>query len=169
MWSSACAGVLLTAIWWDVKTHRIPNPLVLLGMALGLLTSTLEGGVGWTSSIYGCVVGLAVFLPLYLLRILGAGDVKLLGAAGSFVGYPDVLAVALLTGLAGGVLALLMALHHRQLGRMWQQMHEGLIGFVLQVTSGGRPRQWVMVVGPHRLPYAIAIALGTLVHEYLKN
>ncbi len=169
MWSSACAGVLLTAIWWDVKTHRIPNVLVLAGLALGLMTSVLPGGVGWLSSLYGCAIGLAIFLPLYVLRILGAGDVKLLAAVGSFVGYPDVLAVALLTGLAGGVLALLMAIRHRQLGRMWQQVHQALIGFVMQIASGGRPRQWVMVVGPHRLPYAVAIALGTLIHGYLKN
>jgi len=169
IWPIACTGLLVAAIWSDVKTHRIPNLLVLAGLALGFLTSVLPGGVGWQSALYGSLVGLALFLPLYLLRILGAGDVKLLAAVGSLVGFPDVCIVALLTGLAGGILAVVMALRHHQLIKMCQQLYEGLIGFFMQIASGGRPRQWVMVVGPHRLPYALAIALGTVSQLYLKN
>jgi len=167
MWILACSTLLLSAVWWDVKTHRIPNQLVLLGLGLGLATSFLPNGIGWQGAALGSLAGLAVFLPLYLLRILGAGDVKLLSAVGAFVGYPGILAVALLTGLAGGILALLLAMRLRQLRHMWSQIHQGLLGFVIQIASGGRPRQWVMVVGPHRLPYALAIALGTLGYLYL--
>jgi hypothetical protein len=75
--------------------------------------------------------------------------------------------VALFTGLAGGFLALMLAIRHRQLRQMWRQVNQGLLGFVMQIASGGRPRQWVMVVGPHRLPYALAIALGTASYVYL--
>jgi prepilin peptidase CpaA len=165
----ACTLLLLSAVWWDVKTHRIPNQLVLLGLLMGAISSLLPTGIGWQDAALGSFAGLVAFLPLYLLRILGAGDVKLLAAVGAFVGYPGVLTVALLTGLAGGVLALLLAIRHHQLNQMWQQTKQGLIGFVMQIASGGRPRQWVMVVGPHRLPYALAIALGTLSYVYLKN
>jgi prepilin peptidase CpaA len=165
----ACTLLLLSAVWWDVKTHRIPNQLVLLGLLVGWLSSLLPAGIGWQDAALGSLAGLVAFLPLYLLRILGAGDVKLLAAVGAFVGYPGVLTVALLSGLAGGVLALFMAIRHRQLTQIWQQVQQGLIGFVMQIASGGRPRQWVMVVGPHRLPYAMAIALGTLGYVYIKN
>lgn len=166
MWTIACTLFLLCAVWCDVKTHRIPNQLVLLGLGLGFATSFLPGGIGWQDAVLGSLTGLAVFLPLYLLRILGAGDVKLLSAMGAFVGYPGILTVALFTGLAGGVLALMLAIRYRQLHQMWTRVHQGLLGFVMQMASGGRPRQWVMVVGPHRLPYALAIALGTLSYVY---
>jgi prepilin peptidase CpaA len=166
MWSLACTLLLMSAVWWDVNTHRIPNQLVLLGLATGVATSLLPAGIGWQDAALGSLAGLAAFLPLYLLRILGAGDVKLLAAVGAFVGYPGVLSVALLTGLAGGILALLLAIRHRQLHHMWGHVHQGMVGFVMQIASGGRPRQWVMVVGPHRLPYALAIAMGTASYLY---
>jgi prepilin peptidase CpaA len=156
-----CGFMLLLAVGWDVKTHRIPNQLVIGGGLIGLATAFLPDGIGWQSSILGSIAGLAVFLPLYMLRILGAGDVKLLSAVGSFVGYPGILTVALFTGLIGGILAFLLAMHHRQLRLMLNQVHQGLVVFLMQIASGGRPRQWIMVVGPHRLPYALAIALGT--------
>jgi len=167
MWIIACTLLLLCAVWCDIKTHRIPNQLVLLGVVIGFATSLLQGGIGWQDAALGCIAGLAVFLPLYLLRVLGAGDVKLLSAVGAFVGYPGILTVALFTGLAGGILALLLAIRHRQLRQMWRQVNQGLLSFVMQIASGGRPRQWVMVVGPHRLPYALAIALGTASYVYL--
>jgi prepilin peptidase CpaA len=159
----------LLAIGWDVKTHRIPNVLVLVGLSLGLLISTWPGGIGLGHALYGGLTGLAVYLPLYLLRILGAGDVKLMAAVGAFVGFPDVMTVALITALAGLILSVLIAIRHRQLHQMTQHVYQGLIGFMWQIASGGRPQQWVMVIGPHRLPYAMAIGLGTLTHLYIQT
>ncbi|PIT76293.1 prepilin peptidase [Limnohabitans sp. B9-3] len=169
MWTFACSLLLIAAMWWDVRTHRIPNPLVLLGWAVGMAIAWQPDGIGWIDAAEGSLAGLAVFLPFYLLRILGAGDVKLLAAVGAFVGFPGILTVAMLTGVSGGVLALLIALRHGQLTVMWQNVHQGVLGFVMQMASGGRPRQWVMVVGPHRLPYALAIGLGTLGYVLLNN
>ncbi len=167
VWSVACASLLMMAIGWDVKTHRIPNVLVLVGLALGLLISTWPGGIGFSHALYGGLAGLAVYLPLYMLRILGAGDVKLMSAVGAFVGFPDVMAVALITALVGLILSVLIAIRYRQLQQMGKHVYQGLIGFMWQIASGGRPRQWVMVIGPHRLPYAMAIGLGTLTHVYM--
>jgi prepilin peptidase CpaA len=169
MWMIACTLMLLSAMWWDVRTHRIPNLLIFLGWTTGIGISVLPHGIGWQNAAFGSLTGLAIFLPFYLLRILGAGDVKLLAAVGTFVGFPGILTVALLTGVSGGVLALLIAMRHGQLTLMWQNIHQGVLGFVMQIASGGRPRQWAMVVGPHRLPYALAIGLGTLGYVYLKN
>ncbi len=160
----ACAAVLSLAVWFDVKSSRIPNALVVSGLSLGLLISLMDGGMGWRQAITAAIVGLAVFLPLYLLRILGAGDVKLLAVVGSFVGYPAILSVALLTALCGGLLALAWAAWHRKLKTVFKQVYMGALGFGMQISSGMVPRQWTMVVGTERLPYAMAIALGTLLH-----
>ena len=169
IWSLTGGALLLAAMGWDVKTHRIPNGLVATGLVLGLLIAMLPGGLGLMPALYGGLVGLAVYLPLYFLRILGAGDVKLLAAVGVYVGFPNVMGVALLTALIGMVLSVLIALRHHQLQHMVKQVYQGLVGFVFQMASGGRPRQWVMVVGPHRLPYALAMAMGTLTHLLLTN
>ena len=168
-WLSAGAALLVLAMWCDVQSHRIPNPLVGAGLLMGAGLSLFDGGLGWRESLLAATAGIAAFLPLYLLRILGAGDVKLMGAVGSFVGYPGVLSVALLTALAGAVLAVLIAIRQRRLRSMVQQMGMGLLGLFYQVTSGGRPRQWVMVVGPHRMPYACAIGMGTVSHFFMNH
>ena len=82
--------LLLIAARSDIKTRRIPNWLVLSGIVIGLLANGLlpaglginntfvPGGLGWLGAIQGMGLGLAVLLPLYLLRAMGAGDVTML-------------------------------------------------------------------------------------------
>src|SRR5690348_16655973 len=95
------------ACWFDVRTRRIPNALTFGGAALGVLMATIaHGGSGAISSLLGLIVGLALFLPFWLLRGLGAGDVKLMAALGAWLGMPVVLMVAFYTALAGGALAI---------------------------------------------------------------
>ena len=165
----ACTFLLALAVWWDIHTQRIPNTLVLIGLVLGYASACLPNGIGWQSSALGSLVGLGVFLPLYVLRILGAGDVKLLAAVGAFVGYPSILKVALLTGFAGGILSLMWAWRYGDLQAMLIRMHTGVLSFVINAFSGGRLQQWRMVVGTYRLPYALAIALGTFSQIYLSH
>ena len=64
------------------------------------------GRIGVVQSLLGLAAGLALFMPLYLLRALGAGDVKLLAMVGAWLGAPLLLGAALLTLLAGGAMAL---------------------------------------------------------------
>ncbi len=163
----AGAGILLSAVVLDVKSGRIPNLLVLSGLVLGLLISLMDGGIGWRQALGGALLGMAAFMPLYLLKILGAGDVKLLAVVGSLVGYPAIFSVALLSALMGGLLSLGIALWHQRLRAVCRQVYDSGIGFGLQISSGHMPRHWVMVVGTQRLPYAMAIALGTCFHGYL--
>ena len=159
--------LLSLAVWWDFKTHRIPNKLILLGMCLGSIFSILPNGVGWLNALLGWSVGLVVFMPFYLLRVLGAGDVKLLATVGAFMGYPAVLLVALFSCLAGGFLSILIALHQRQLIQMSRNLYQGLMLFCLQITSGRKTSQWSMTTSQKRLPYALAIALGTLYYAFV--
>ncbi len=61
------------------------------------------------TSATGWFVGIALFFPIFALGGLGAGDVKLLGAIGAWLGPSVVLRVALYSTMAGGVLALALA------------------------------------------------------------
>ena len=82
-------GLLLIAAVSDYRTRRIPNELVLAGAAAGLLGNTLFSTLpldGFVTALQGLATGLAAFLPLYLLRLMGAGDVKLMAMVGAFLG-----------------------------------------------------------------------------------
>ena len=136
-----CLLVLLVlALRYDIGGYRIPNTLVYGGALLGvLLNSCLPGGLGPLAALQGLSLALLLLLPAYGLGAMGAGDVKLLAMVGAFLGPWQVLGVLLATFLAGGMLALWMLLHHRR-----------------------RP---VLVDAPKiTLPYAVAIAAGTLAY-----
>lgn len=90
----------------DVRFRRIPNLLTAGGLLLGLALGFADGRVdGLLESVAGAGTGLLLFLPLYALGVMGAGDVKLLASAGSFLGFPAIVWGALCTAIAGGVLA----------------------------------------------------------------
>ncbi len=106
-------AVLLIAAVTDLRSHAIPKWLTLPAMVGGLVGHTLfNGQPGLLYSIKGLGLGLALLLIPYLMGGMGAGDVKLLAAVGSFVGPSGVLAAALVTALLGGVYAVAVLMRH---------------------------------------------------------
>src|SRR3989442_6796607 len=102
---TVAVGVALVACVWDLHTRRIPNLLTLGAALVALIVSTST--IGWPglgSSMGGWVLGTALWLPLYALGGMGAGDVKLLAAIGAWLGPADVFHVALYAGFAAGIL-----------------------------------------------------------------
>ena len=102
--------LLLSVLAWaareDLLRHRIPNELNLAAMLAAIGLAYSSGGThGVASSVAGAAVGCAAFAPFYLLRGMGAGDVKLMAAAGAFLGPADALAAAALAIVMGGALA----------------------------------------------------------------
>lgn len=152
-------GMLAYASVSDLRTRRIPNWLVLLLAVSGLLFSTVVDPLlpGMWNGLRGLGLGLALWLPLYLLGWLGAGDVKLFAAAGAWLGPAGALEGTVFAGLAGGVLAIAWLLYRR-----------GLMGPVVAVAFARLGWRELVRAPRHvplreRLPYGIALALGALV------
>jgi prepilin peptidase CpaA len=163
------AGALvLIACIPDLRTRRIPNVLTLGAALVGLAFHAFDSGwSGLASSAGGWTLGVALFLPMFALRGMGAGDVKLLAAVGAWLGPAQVLWVALLTSVAGGVLGLAVALLHGYLSKMMSNLHLLLTSWWI---SGLRPIPQMTLAdhrGP-RLAYAVPIAVGTMVTLWLK-
>lgn len=161
---AALAAMLLVAMWQDAAMRRIPNTLVLWGSLTALGLSVSPHGIGLGSAIAGGMVGFFGFLLLYLLRGVGAGDMKLAGATGLFLGYPNMLWVNLLILLSGGVLSIGWALITSQLGSVLQNLKTGLAQIWLNRQHGHLATPTALPVGRTRVPYAIAIGAGTAVH-----
>ncbi|HEY8608154.1 MAG TPA: A24 family peptidase [Noviherbaspirillum sp.] len=166
--------VLLTAaVWEDSRRRRIPNHLVLAGIGVGLgcnallpqgfgFASVLPGALGFWSALAGAGVGLALLAPLYLLRALGAGDVKLMAMVGAFLGPHMMVGVALATFVLGGILALAQALRRRSLPLLAANLHAMLMSCVFKLALRQLPVPVRMPRSAGRMPYALAIAAGTL-------
>lgn len=161
-------GVVLTAAVIDVRTHRIPNILTFGSAAAALVYHLWTAGAhGLGASAAGWAIGVGLFLPMFLLRGMGGGDVKLLGAVGSWLGPMGALYAGLYSVLAGGVMALVVGGMHGYLGKAFSNIW-GLLG--LWRTAGIQPLPGLTIedsVGP-RLAYGVAIAVGTLATVWLK-
>lgn len=173
--------LLLLAVKCDVKNHRIPNLLVFCGAGLGvLLNSVLPQGYGFISSLTGALgfwkalaglgLGLTIMLPLYMLRALGAGDVKLMAMVGAFLGPNAIIGTILVTFIVGGVLTLLVVLRNRTWGLLMNNLRTVLMGgFIKTAVLHQLPTIDPASVSAGRLPYGIAIALGTILYTVLEQ
>jgi prepilin peptidase CpaA len=163
---STLMALMLLAAVFDVRSHRIPNRLVLIGIVAGCLCNwilpahTLRQGVLFP--IEGLAVGFALFVPLYLLRAMGAGDVKLMAMVGAFVGPHDALFAALVTMIVGGALAIGYVIVNGTAARLYSNLLSFFYGSVLGVMGGVRPDVHIDAsASAGKLPYAVSIALGT--------
>jgi prepilin peptidase CpaA len=151
----------------DLRTRRIPNLLTYSAAGCALLFHLATqgwSGLGWSAG--GWLLGAALFFPIFALRGMGAGDVKLLAAVGAWVGPAQVVAVALLTSIAGGVLGLAVALGHGYLSTALTNIRVLLTHWRVM---GVRPLPEVSLQGHRgpRLAYALPIAIGTMVTLWL--
>lgn len=167
--------LLLLAAKQDIKSHRISNKIVLVGLVLGIVlngilpegwgfNTQIPGAIGWWAAMKGVAVGMAVLLPLYLLSAMGAGDVKLMGMVGAFLGTNDVLGAVLATFVVGGVMALLIVLWSKQLSAMLHNVKYMLYGSAIKLSVGQAPLMNDLPVSVGKLPYAVAITLGTFAY-----
>ncbi len=151
----------LIAAGWDLASRRIPNLLTVTGMALGLaghLALEREAGLAW--SLAGLVVGLGLLLLPCILGGMGGGDLKLMAALGTLVGPASILEIALVSAVAGGVIALGVALHKRVAHAALRRALS-----VLGIRSRQTPAS-VESAPPARgalgtIPYGVAIGAGT--------
>jgi prepilin peptidase CpaA len=134
------------ALLTDVRYRRIPNWLTGSALLIGLIANLVIGGLqGGLMSLAGVGLGLAVLLPFYVLRTMGAGDVKLLAAFGALLGPQMLIGIAVYGSIVGGIQALIIL---RRLGRVSLTLHQMLVMRTLPSRSGAKA------------PYAVALSAG---------
>lgn len=164
----AVAAVALLALVTDLRSRKVPNPITFGAAGAACLFHLVTGGwhgLLWASA--GWAVGVALFLPFFALRGMGAGDVKLLGAFGAWLGPEGALWTALFGALAGGVLALGVSLARGYTGTAFRNLGSLLQSWFL---GGVRPIDGVTLsssAGP-RLPYAVPLGVGALLAAWLR-
>jgi len=119
----AAIVIAIVAAGCDLRMRRIPNLLTFGAAATGVVYHLISGGfAGLGHSAAGWFVGALVFVVPFALRGLGGGDVKLLAALGAWIGPGDVLWLALYTGVAGGAMAVVVAVANGYLRRAFDNV-----------------------------------------------
>ena len=153
----ALAAGLAAATVIDLKSRRIPNELTAAMAGIGLgLAATGTSGITVAASFTGFFFGLLLMMPGYLLGATGAGDVKLMGAVGAIVGPALVVSAFLFTAIAGGVLAVIVAVQRQRLAETLVQTGQLVSG------PGNAPQRIRAAGGASRFAYGPAIAVGTI-------
>lgn len=160
----AMSFMLCGAMWKDAVSRRIPNSLVLAGGFVALFLSVMPYGTGVMSALLGGMIGLLLFGLLYIFRVLGAGDVKLMAAMGVFVGDFGIWMLSLHILMAGGLLAIFWAIWTER----WRQVLSNLTVAFFHAGQRWSEGDFLSVkdipVSGERMPYALAIGLGTAWH-----
>ena len=152
--------ILGTAIVSDLRWRKIPNWLTSPSILVGLgLHSFMNQWTGLAFSLEGAALGLGLFLIMYVFGWMGAGDVKLYAAVGSFLGPVQTLSAAMVIALVGGLLALGtlgLRLGWRKTGLWFWSYVQAMV--LTRSVQGLTPVQG----SAPKVPYAVAIGLGTI-------
>ena len=152
----------------DLHSRRIPNWLTFGAAATAFVFHFAEGGqAAAQQAAAGWATGLFLFMPLFLLGGMGAGDVKLLAALGAWLGPDAAFWMAIYGSMAGGVLAVAVALRHNYLRTALSNL--GTLGKFWWLF-GMKPMASLTLergTGP-RLAYAVPLFLGTVMTIWLR-
>lgn len=152
------AAILAPAVVMDIRERRIPNALCLGGFVAALVLHWAADGNGAAFiALGGALLLVGITIPLYAHGWLGAGDVKLIAAMGAMAGTPpSALAMLAAIAIAGGFLAV-----HRH----YSQRRAALVAITRKPDSrpvAGFDDVHAFPSRPRGLPYAVAIAIGSL-------
>jgi prepilin peptidase CpaA len=168
IYPAIATGCALVGSIYDVKSRRVPNlvtfPCFLLGLGLHLVLG------GWKQMLLALAAGMIcglVFLVFYLAGGMGAGDVKLIMAVGCIAGLSHIVYILSLTAIAGGVMALGLALIRGRLQETFLNVGE-LITHHRRKGLQPHPDLNLSNARTLRLPYALAIAGGCILTLYIQ-
>lgn len=157
----------------DYRTFKIPNWLTAGGIVFALIYNTAvpfyrDHGFLW--ALGGLVIGFLAMLPCYAIRVMGAGDVKLMAMVGAFLGVSDVISAILYSLIVGGVAAIGFALLNKVFIRMLGNVKSAAQMMMMSAIGGFKPDLRIepgKSVG--KLPYGICIAIGTTIFVVAKH
>jgi prepilin peptidase CpaA len=164
LWAAVAAILLaMLAARADVRTRKIPNHLTFPAMLLALGTHLALGGVqGFVSSLAGLALAGGVLVPGWLWRWMGAGDVKLMAAAGAWLALPQAVIAVLASLVAGGAIALVLAAKKRVLLTTLRGAALAGAWSLARAPGGALPGSGV------RFPFALAVLAGCIAALWIR-
>jgi prepilin peptidase CpaA len=160
--------ILIIAVVNDLRFQKIPNILTFPAMVVAIAYNSWFNGLeGFLFSIEGIGLGMAVFIAFHLFGGMGAGDVKLMGAVGGFLGPKGVFIAFLFTALTGGIYSMVILAFRGYLRgtleRYVTMFKSCILTQKIVYVSASREESKL------RLCYGVPIALGTLLTFLLKS
>ena len=164
------AGITAAAAVTDLHSRIIPNWLCATGIVLGFgLNGWLHGWAGLWSACLGFALALGLYVPLWMLRAMGGGDVKLMAAVGALAGPAGWFTIFVLASALGGVFALGLLFLRDALGRSFHNIWYILTNLArLRAPYAAHPELDIAHEKAISMPHGVAIAAGTLAFLFVR-
>ena len=153
------------ASYFDIKSRRIPNTLIASALTVAMLFQLRYASI-W-EGLAGMLVGFALFMPGYLLKQMGAGDVKLMAAVGAFFSAEVAFKIGLTAYLCGGAFALIWMVLQRD-GLAWLKYLKWRLQLAWMLLATGSGRSWrdtgllQATPGTASMPYSLPVAAAVI-------
>ena len=139
---------MLAVLWFDTTKYIIPNWVVgLLLLVYPMAVATSQVNTNWTMSVLGALTVLVLGYVIFLRRLMGAGDIKLLTVCSLWVGLNGIVDFLVLVALGGGALAVVVL----GIRKMMPFINKSKDTKIPRIFCDNEP-----------VPYGIAIAFGFL-------
>lgn len=149
--------------YYDWRERRVPNWILLPGITGSFLyhsaTSGISGIIAW---FQGVSVPLLLLFVLFIWRVIGAGDIKLLSMIGSAVGGRKVIQIIILAFIIGAILSIFQMIKKKNLIRRWRH----LVNYIHFCKKEKRIRAYNAyqeITEDACIPFSIAIVIGSFV------
>ena len=149
-------GILVAGVISDLRFRKFHNKLFLVALFVSLLTLFFLGGLSqiWTG-LAGAFSALVFCLPLFLMRAIGGGDLKLLVALCFLTTWKGAANILIFSLLWGGLLGLIQIALKGKL----KELYWNLVGILNRTPA---PKTQL-----HQIPYTVALLLGWLSYQTL--
>lgn len=157
------AVFLLLAVYHDIRTLKIPNWISLGGALAGLAIVSIDTDISAIlTSVAGWLTGLIMMLPFYILRTMGAGDVKLVAMIGIYIGPQSMLGAIFYILIAGGIFSLLIATINGKLPELMTSIRDFMTFSTGSRTFGPIKIAIDTIPTSDKIPYSLPIMAGTM-------
>lgn len=148
----------------DVRSRRIPNWMTVPAAIAGIALNSALVPKGWMVALMGMGLALLVYLPLFVVRGMGGGDVKLMAAIGALAGPANWFVIFLATAIVAGATSLVVVSIRRRVLDTARNL--GMIATALlhrQRPADLHPELDVKSSRSLRMPHGAFIATGSMV------
>lgn len=153
--------LIVLSVISDIRTYKVKNNITLTFAAFGLVYCMLfDTTQGLLFGALGFIIPLILLIPLYALNMLGAGDVKLFCAIGTFIGVRGVIYTIAYSFLCGLAIAILIMIIQRSFFTRMKRLYEYFKCCILCMKL--MPYEEFGYTQQGRMHFSIPIALGTL-------
>ena len=157
--------IISISAYTDIKENKIKNKYLLIALILGLVMSTLTNGiVGAKDSLLGIIIPFLILFIFFVMRMLGAGDIKLFCTIGSIMGSNFVINNIMYTVFSAGIVIIVKLIISKQLFKMIKGIYFYFSAMILGKSLIEFPR-----IENNRFPFAVSIFIGTIIQLILKT